>query len=317
MVATPEEILAMVVFARVVEAKSFTGAAARLGVAKSVVSTRVSSLERQLGVRLLQRTTRKLSLTPEGLALYERCARVVTAADEAAAAAAGTGTAPRGLLRLNAPSVFAQDYLAAPMAAYLERYPEVRIELGMTDKLIDLVEEGVDLAIRIVPALKQGGLVARRLARDRTVLCASPAYLARRGTPETPDDLLEHDCLIYSLLKVADEWRFRAPGRKTTYSLPVGGRFAAASGAVMRQAALAGMGIAVLPTFMIHEQVRQGLLQVLLEEHFAGVELGMHAIYAEGPRPSGKVRAFVDVLVTHFRAPPWAGAGPRATGERR
>src|SRR5215213_7651423 len=208
MSASPDEILAMVFFARVVEAKSFTGAAAKLGVSKSVVSARVAGLESQLKVRLLHRTTRKLSLTPDGLSLYERCARVLAAADEAAAAAHGTGDTPRGLLRVNAPSVFAQDYLAAPMAAYLAGHPDVRIELTMNDRLIDLVEESIDVAIRIVPALKHGGLVARKLAVDHTVVCASPGYLARRGIPATPADLLDHDCLIYSLLKVADEWRF-------------------------------------------------------------------------------------------------------------
>jgi DNA-binding transcriptional LysR family regulator len=305
MAASPEEILAMVFFARVVEAKSFTGAAAVLGVSKSVVSARVAALEDQLKVRLLHRTTRKLSLTPDGLALYQRCAPLLAVADEAAAAAAGTGDTPRGLLRVNAPSVFAQDYLAAPVASYLERYPAVRVELTMTDRLIDLVDEGVDVAIRVVASLKPGGLVARRLARDRTVLCASPAYLRRKGTPHGPADLLDHDCLIYSLLKVADEWVFRNPGEKQVYSLPLEGRFAAASGAMLREAALAGVGLAVLPRFMIAQHLSAGRLQPVLADSFAGTELGVHAVYPEGPRPPSKVRAFVDLLVQQFRRPAW------------
>ncbi len=306
MSATPDEILALVFFARVVEAKSFTGAAAKLGVSKSVVSARVAALETQLKVRLLHRTTRKLALTPDGLALYGRCAPVLVAADEAAAAAAGTGDTPRGLLRVDAPSVFAQDYLAAPIASYLERYPDVRLELTMSDRHIDLVAEGVDVAVRIAPALKGGGLVARKLASDRTVICAAPDYLQRRGTPTRPDELLAHDCLIYSLLKVADEWRFRG-GRKDgpALSVPVRGRFSTASGAVLREAALAGMGLAVLPTFMVAGQLAAGRLRTVLDADFAGTPLGIHAVYPEGPRPPSKVRAFVDLLVAHFRTPRW------------
>jgi DNA-binding transcriptional LysR family regulator len=302
--AAPDDILAMVFFARVVEAQSFTGAAAKLGVSKSAVSARVAHLEEQLRVRLLHRTTRRLSLTQEGLALYEHCARVVAAADEAAAAAAGTGDTPRGLLRVNAPVVFAQEYLAAPMAAYLERHPEVRIELTLDDRVIDLVGEGIDVAIRVAARLEGSALVARKLAADRTVLCAAPAYLARKGTPQAAQDLVHHDCLIYSLLKVADEWRFRERGSREPFSPPLEGRFAAASGAVLRQAALAGMGLAVLPTFMVAADVAAGRLQRVVDS-FAGVELGIYAVYPQAPRAPGKVRALVDLLVAHFRTRRW------------
>jgi DNA-binding transcriptional LysR family regulator len=309
MAASPDEILAMVFFARVVEARSFTGAAARLGVSKSVVSTRVAALEEQLKVRLLHRTTRKLSLTPDGLALYERCARITAAADEAAATAAGTGDTPRGELRVNAPVVFAQDYLAAPMAAYLARFPDVRISLSMTDELVDLVAGGVDVAIRVAPALKDDSLVARKLASDHTVLVASPAYLARKGIPREAQDLLAHDCLIYSLLKVSDEWRFREAGGKEVFTLPgLAGRFSAASGSMLREAALAGMGLAVLPKFMVASHLTAGRLRVVLDS-FAGVGLGLFAVYPQSPRGHGrlpsKVRTFVDLLVAHFRTPRW------------
>ena len=309
MSATPDEILAMVFFARVVEAKSFTGAAAKLGVSKSVVSARVAGLEAQLKARLLHRTTRKMSLTPDGLALYDRCARVLAAADEAAAAAAGTGDTPRGLLRVDAPSVFSQHYLTEPIADYLGRFSDVRVELTMSDRRIDLVEEAVDVAVRIVPTLSVGSLIARKLASDRTLICASPRYLEKRGTPDTPDDFLAHDCLIYSLLKVSEDWRFRHPERKEPYVLPIKGRFSTASGSVLRQAALAGMGVAVLPTFMIAGELAAGRLRPVLTESFVGVRLGIHAVYPQGPRPPSKVRAFVDVLVSHFRTPPWSRAG--------
>jgi DNA-binding transcriptional LysR family regulator len=306
MAASPDDILAMVCFARVVEAQSFTAAAGKLGVSKSVVSARVAQLEETLGARLLHRTTRKLSLTPEGAALYERCARVLAAADEAVTVAQGAADTPRGLLRVNAPVAFAEEYLAAPMAAFLAQHPDVRIELVLNDRLIDLVEESVDVALRITSRLQGAGLVARKLAADRTVVCASPAYLAQRGTPAAAAELLRHDCLIYSLLKVADEWRFRERGSKEVTVPPLEGRFSAASGAVLRQAALAGMGLAVLPTFMIAADVEAGRLRTVLDSSFEGVELGIYTVYPQARRPPAKVRAFVDRLVAHFRTPRWS-----------
>ena len=296
--------MAMVFFARVVELRSFTAAAAKLGVSKSVVSARVAAFERRLRVPLLHRTTRKLSLTREGLALYERCARVAAAADDAAATADRTGDAPHGVLRVDAPIVFAEERLAAPVASYLAANPGVRIALTMSDRMIDLIEEGVDVAIRITSQLVGAGLVARKLGVDRTVLCASPAYLARKGTPASPDDLAGHDCLLYSLVKSADEWRFRTG--KRSFSVPIEARFSAASGAVLRRAALAGMGLAVLPRFMIAADLDAGRLRPVVDS-FEGVALGIYAVYPQpqgGGRPSPKLRAFVDLLVAHFRAHP-------------
>jgi DNA-binding transcriptional LysR family regulator len=305
MTASPDDVVAMMYFARVVEERSFTAAAVKLGVSKSVVSERVAAFERRLRTPLLHRTTRKLSLTREGIALYERCARVAAAADDAAAAADRTGDAPHGLLRVDAPIVFAQQHLAAPMASYLEKHPHVRVALTMNDRMIDLVDEGVDVAVRITWKLSGSGLVARKLGSDRTVLCASPAYLARKGTPRAPEDLVQHDCLVYSLLKEATEWRFRAG--KRSFAVPIAARFSAASGAVLRCAALAGMGLAVLPRFMIGADLDAGRLRPVIDS-FEGVALGIYAVYPkpQGGRPSPKVRAFVDLLAAHFRAHPVA-----------
>lgn len=304
MAASPDEILAMVCFARVVEAKSFTGAALKLGVSKSVVSARVSALEERLGVRLLQRTTRKLALTPDGLALHEHCARLLVTADDAAATMAGVGAEPRGLLRINAPVVFAEEFLAPAMAAYLERFPNVRIEITLSDTFIDLVEEGIDVAIRVASRLAGTGLAARKLASDRTVLVAAPRYLARRGTPSVPEDLLRHDCLVYSLLTVSQEWRFREPGARSEATVPIEARFKAASGAVLRRAALAGMGLAVLPTFMIADDLSTGRLRRVVPA-FVPTRLGIYAAYPQGKRVPSKTRAFVDALTAHFRVPRW------------
>jgi DNA-binding transcriptional LysR family regulator len=265
---------------------------------------RIAALERELEVTLLHRTTRKLTLTPEGTALYEQCARVASAADDAARALTGAGEEPRGVLRVNAPIAFAEDYLASPMAAYLERYPGVRIDLTLGDRTIDLVEEGIDVAIRITAKLKGAGLVARKLAADRPVLCAAPSYLARKGEPESPSDLLHHDCLVYSLLRTGDEWRFREPNTKEVFSIPVEGRFTAASGAVLRHAAVAGMGLAVLPRFMVAADLAAGRLCVALDSLHAP-PLGIYAVYPESRRAPGKVRAFVDLLGAHFKTPRW------------
>ena len=302
--ASPDEILAMVVFVRVVQARSFTGAAAMLGVSKSVVSARVAALEAQLGVRLLHRTTRKLSLTQEGQALYEQCARVVAAADEASAAASGAGDEPRGVLRVDAPVAFTQEYLTAPIAAYLARHPGVRVELSMNDRFVELADQGIDVAIRIASRLEGPRVVVRKLATDHTVLVGAPAYLARRGTPEAPDDLARHDCLVYALLKVSQEWRFRARGSREVFTPPIEARFSAGSGAVLRQAALGGMGLAVLPTFMVARDVAEGRLRVLVDA-FVATKLGIYAAYPESPRVPGKTRAFVELLATHFRTPRW------------
>ena len=253
--ASPDEILSMVCFARVVEAGSFTAAAEKLDLSKSVVSARVAQLEERVGSRLLNRTTRRLSLTPEGRAFYERCARLVTAADDATAEVEAPSEIPRGVLRVLAPGAFAQEYLAPPLATFLERHPQVRLEVTLTDKLVDLADDGIDIAIRISPNVDSGTLSARKLAGDHTVLCASPAYLSRKGIPTAAEQLVLHDCLVYSLLRISDEWRFRAPGSRDTFTVPIEGRFQAASVGVLRQAALAGMGICALPSFMVAEDL--------------------------------------------------------------
>jgi DNA-binding transcriptional LysR family regulator len=305
MSASPDEILSMICFARVVEAGSFTAAADKLGLSKSVVSARVAQLEDRVGSRLLNRTTRKLSLTADGMAFYERCARLVSAADDATADVDGPSEVPRGALRVLAPAAFAQEYLAPPLATYVERHPQVRVELTLSDKLVDLADDGIDLAIRIAPSVEGGGsLSSRRLAGDHTVLCASPGYLARKGLPTAAEQLVQHDCLVYSLLRISDEWRFRAPGGRDTFTVPIEGRFQAASAGVLRQAALAGMGITVLPSFMVAEDLALGRLRTVVDT-FAGVELGIFAVYAQARRPPTKVRALVDVLAAHFKKPRW------------
>jgi len=300
--ASTDDVLSLLVFVRVVEAKSFTAGAARLGLSKSVASSRIAQLEERLGTRLLLRTTRRLSLTADGLAVYEQASRMARAADDAAALAAGTPSEPRGVLRVNAPITFAELYLAQPIARYLEAHPRVRVELALSDRFEDLVAERVDVAIRISARQKDSTLVGRKLGDDRSVVCASQEYLARKGTPETPADLIHHDCLRYSLIDAADEWRFKSDGK--SYAVPVESRFEAASGSVLRSSALAGMGLIVVPSFMVAPDLASGrLVQVLAPYSF--VRLSISAIYAPARVVPGNVRAFVDHLVAFFKVPPW------------
>ena len=311
--ASTDDVLSLLVFARVVEAKSFTAGAARLGLSKSVASSRIAQLEERLGTRLLLRTTRRLSLTADGLALYEQAARMARAADDAALLAAGEATELRGVLRVNAPITFGELYLAEPVARYLEAHPKMRVELLLSDRFEDLVAERVDVAVRISGKLRDSTLVGRKLADDRSLVCAAPSYLARRGTPETPAELIHHDCLRYSLLAAEDEWRFKADG--ASFPVPVSARFAAANGSVLRSAALASMGLAVLPSFMVAHDLAAGTLVEVLRD-YSFVQIGVSAVYAPARVVPRSVRAFVDLLVAHFRVPPWR-SGPTETTPRR
>lgn len=309
MPALPDDVSALVIFARIVGAKSFTAAAAQLGMSKTAVSARLSQLEERSGTRLLQRTTRRLSLTSDGLALYEHAAKLAAEADRAAAAWEAGATVPRGVVRLSVPVSFAQLQLTRPVNTYLERYPLVRVDFMVTDRLVDLVAEGVDVALRLSAGLPASSLVGRKLADGRTVVCASPEYLARKGTPERPADLLQHDCLHYSGISISDEWRFLEGGK--SFGVPVNPRFEASSGLVILEAALAGMGIAVLPSFSVAEHLASGRLrQVLAPNTF--IRLVLHAVYPGAGPVRASVRALVDMLAEHMRQ-----LGPSAAGGAR
>jgi DNA-binding transcriptional LysR family regulator len=297
-----DELVSMAVFARVVEARSFTGAAARLGLSKSAVSTRVAHLEDQIGARLLHRTTRRLTLTDAGMRFYERCARLVAAADDAALAAAGVSSEPRGLLRVAAPVAFGQMQLATVFADFLAAWPGVRLEVALEDRHVDLVAEGIDLAIRVTRP-RDSSLVASRLASDRMVVCAAPSYLARRGTPSRPEELLHHNCLRYAHLRVAEEWRFREGSRE--FSVPVSGDFVANDAALLRESARAGLGITILPSSILGPDLEAGWLRSILDD-FSGAEIGVYAMYPHRQHVPPAVRALVAFLAQRFRAAPWA-----------
>lgn len=301
-IASPDDVVAMTVFARVVEAKSFTGAAERLGLSKSVVSWRIAKLEERLGVRLLHRTTRKLSLTVEGLRFYERCARIVEEADEVAELAAGVGDQPRGLLRVAVPVTLGQLYLGPPVAEFLAKYPEVRLDLRLADRMTDLVAESVDLVIRAAIVLPDSNLVARKLCTDRRLIWAAPAYLARKGTPKSTAELVHHNCLNFSVIRRGLEWRFRGP--RGPISIPTTGNLITDSATMLSAAAVAGVGLAVLPYFIVAPEVAAGRLVPVLERD-SSFDLGIYALHPPARRLPASLRRFIDHLVTYFRQPPW------------
>ena len=292
---------AMIVFAQVVDSRSFSAAAARLGLSKSAVSKQIAKLEDRLGARLLNRTTRTLSPTDAGQDFYERCIRVAREVEEAERAITHLSAEPRGLLRLNAPASFGREYLAPLVPEMLARWPELRIEALFEDRFVDVVAEGFDLVIRIT-RLQDSSLVARRIASCRRLVCAAPSYLARRGVPRTPAELLQHDCILYSYATDQNEWEFVGPdGRLET--VRVDGRLRANNAEVTLAALRAGAGLALSPDFIVGPDIAAGRLVPLL----TGYENPFGAIYAVWPHNRNlapKVRAVVDFLVERFAAEP-------------
>jgi DNA-binding transcriptional LysR family regulator len=301
MTASADDVMSMVLFARVVEERSFTAAATRLGMSKSAVSAQVARFEERLGTRLLHRTTRRLSLTDAGLALYQRCARIAAEADEAAALAQGLGQVPQGLLRVNASSTFAARHLAPAVRDFLALHPQVTVEFGVEDRFVDVTHGGYDVVVRIArkgQMTADPSVTARRLATDRLVVCAAPSYLAARGRPQTLEELVEHQCLRYTHNTPHEEWRFERDG--TAAYIPVPSAFACNSGEVLYAAALAGTGLAILPGFLVAEALDSGALVEVLPG-FSAAELGVWALYPGRRHVPARVRAFVDFLAARFR----------------
>jgi DNA-binding transcriptional LysR family regulator len=288
-------------FVRTVDLGSQAAAAAELGVSQTMLGRYIRDLEDQLGTRLLNRTTRRQSLTEAGHAFHARVSSALEDLTAAERSVLDLQTEPRGRLRVNAPTTFGVLYLAGQVAAYCERYPQVKVELVLNDRFVDLVEEGYDLAIRI-GRLDRSSLIARRLASARAVVCASPAYLARRGTPLCPADLRGHDCQGYTYASQGDEWTFEGPDG--VEAVRVSGTLETNSGTAAVAAAIAGLGIILKPTFMVADALRSGALVRLLPDH-APPTVGIHAVYPHARNLSPKVRAFVDLLAAAFRDAPW------------
>jgi DNA-binding transcriptional LysR family regulator len=302
-----ENLAGLVVFARVVEAQSFSAAARRLGMSTSVVSKQVARLERSLGVRLLNRTTRKLAVTEVGAAVYEHCARIAREAEEIDLAVAQLHATPRGRLKISAAANFGMLHIAPIVADFLARYPDVRVDLTLSDRVaVDLAEDGLDAALVIAPAPSEH-VVARPLAPIRWVLCAAPAYLAAHGEPRSVADIARHNCLVYPELLQAGAWRFTCDGSEETAD--VHGNFRVNSSLAIRGAAVGGLGLAVLPTFIVGPDVREGRLRVLLPDCRPFQESALQAIYLPGRPPPAKLTTFLDFCKARFGPRPYWDEG--------
>ncbi len=291
----------MAIFARVVEAGSFAEAARRMATSRSAISKAVAKLEKELGARLLNRTTRYLSLTEIGASVSEHCTRMLSEAEQARKLVDSLTTAPRGLLRVSASVAFGTLHIAPALAVFLSRYPEIRIDLTITDRWVDLAEEGYDVAIRVTGA-PPPNWVARKLAPVRRKLCATPGYFDQRGVPQSPADLVHHNCLDYTRSGEQGHWRFTGPDGDI--SVPVTGPLHVDDDEALSQAVLGGLGIGLLPTFIIGKDLQSGKLQAALSEYIP-VEQHVYAMYLPTRHLPSKVRVFIDFLLTHIGTDPY------------
>ncbi|MBB2202588.1 LysR family transcriptional regulator [Gluconacetobacter tumulisoli] len=299
-----DRITSMQVFVRVVAQGSFAGAARTLSLSQTMVTKHVAALEARLGVPLLHRSTRRLSLTDAGRLFLDGCQRLLSELEEMEHGVAAERHEPRGRLRLNAPVSFAIRHVAPLLPEFSRRYPLVSVELGLNDRTVDLIEEGWDLTLRI-RKMTPSSLRIRRLAPIRFVVCAAPSYLARHGTPRTIAELEHHACLGYTLSETvgATRWSFGTKGDRT---IPIRGPLSANNGDVLREAAVAGQGIIYQPTFIVADELRSGKLLALSLDApmMEGPEL--HAVYAPAATVPLKVRAMIDHLVECYGPiPPW------------
>jgi DNA-binding transcriptional LysR family regulator len=306
----------LAVFVRAVDAGGFSAAARQLDLTPSAVSKLVTRLEDRLGVRLLNRTTRSLSLTAEGEALFRRAQRILAEIEDAEREVTQARHAPRGLLRLSTGVAFGLHQLPPVLPEFGRRYPEIRIELSVTDRLVDLVDEGQDLAVR-TGVLPDSTLVARRICDLERAICASPAYLKRYGTPRVPAELAHHNCLRMLGHPELSQWPFDS--RSGVHTIEVGGNLAANNAETLLQMALLGLGIVRLGDIVLDAPVRRGELVPILTDVHHVEPVPMHAVMPPGRHRLPKVAAMVDFLVEKFASAPWRlrqRARPARSGRR-
>lgn len=289
----------MGVFVAVAESGNFSSAGRKVGLTPSAVSKLVGRMEERLGVPLVTRSTRMLQLTAEGELYLERARRILADIDEAERLiASGAGAVPRGRLRISASVAFGECCLLPLVPPFLARYPQVELDVSLTDAVVDLVDDRTDIALRSGP-LRDSALMARKLFETRRVIIAAPDYLKRFGTPATPHDLAAHNCLRFNFRRSLDEWPFRDPASGEQYSLAVNGNAHGNNGVILRQLALAGVGLARLGHFHVAEDIAEGRLVPVLEPFNAGDVEMMHAVYIGHEHLAVRIRAFIDFLVAH------------------
>jgi len=297
-----DRITGMRIFVRAVSAGSLSAAGRHLGISPAMATKHVDALEAHLGVKLLHRTTRRLSLTEAGSDYVEACLRILPEIEEAEASAASQRVEARGLLRMNVPLTFGSRYIAPLVPAFSQRHPAVRVELGLNDSQVDLIDGGWDMAVRI-GRLADSTLQARRLADCPLVVCAAPAYLDERGVPRKVADLAQHNCLSYTLSQSKD-WAF---GRDGNTRVTVSGDLLANNGSALVAAAVGGQGIIYQPQFIVAGALRRGELVVLELDKPAMDVGGIHLLYPPDRRPPAKVRVMADYLIESFKDEvPWA-----------
>jgi len=293
----------MEIFARIVTAGTMTAASRELGVSPAVVSKRIRRLEERLGARLFQRTTRQITLTESGQEYYRRVVAILASIDEAENAMSRGADLAQGILKISAPTTFGRLHIAPYLGKFMEKNPDLNINIALTDRFVDLVAEGVDMAIRIAE-LEDSSLVARRLAPNHRFLCASADYIKNHDMPETLDDLSKHNCLAAT---AQDVWRLEGPDGPV--DIRVGGRLMTNSSEVVHEALLAGTGIALRSTWDVGPQLKQGLLKIILPEYQVKTRIGIYAVFPSREFLPIKVRLFIDYLAAIYGPKPYWDEG--------
>lgn len=290
-------------FTEVVKHSGFAAAGRHLGQSRSVVNKLVLQLEAELGVQLLHRTTRRVSPTDAGRAFYARCVNILADIEEAELAIAQLHTEPKGTLRINAPMSFGTMHLSPAIAAFMHQYPEVQVQLTLSDRFIDLREDGFDVTIRIAQLdQEESSLITQAIAPVRRILCASPDYLNRHGCPQVPSDLSDHNCLQYGYLATGSQWRLTGPEGKQ--SVKIRCRYYANNGEALRDGAIQGLGIALLPLFIVGEALQRNDLKIVMP-NYCLPPLTAYIAYPPSRHLSTKIQLFTTFLQTWFKTPSW------------
>lgn len=292
-----DDLRRMVIFYHVVETQSFSGAARQLGIARSAISRHISLLEKSIGVRLLNRTTRRLNLTEAGQSYFQSCARIVAEAEAATQGISQLQDEPRGTLKVAAPISLGNQFVTPLVRSFMERYTTLNVELLLDDEVVDMVKEGIDVSIR-VGWLHDSNLIARKLGDWPRHLCASPGYLEHHGRPKRPADLTDHEWLIFTRLPAPYHWTFEK--NKRQHRIQVKGRLKTNNADAVHSSLLAGAGIAAQASFLVGEDIKAGRLEHLLPDYECG-SVGMYAVYQDRRYQQAKVRLFIDFIGREFK----------------
>ncbi len=292
-----DKFASMEAFTQVVQSGGFAAAARKMGVSRSTVNKLVINLENELKVQLLQRSTRKVNPTPTGLAFYERCLNILAELAAAEVAVSELQTEPKGTLKINAPMSFGTLYLGKAIAEFTAQYPELQIQLTLDDRFIDPIAEGYDLTIRISQPETSPSLVCQEIAPVSRVLCASPGYLEKQGTPHHPSELSQHSCLHYGQIVTGNQWQLNNGDRE--YQITVKGVLCSNNGEVLKDAAVQGLGIALLPTFIIEPELKQGTLAIILPD-YQPPAIDLCLIYPLNRHLNTKIKLFVEFFRQKF-----------------